>query len=162
VEAASQSCASRPTDRPHQTHRREPPHGRDRRRPFVPVVGDNARVRRLARQLGERVAKSWRFRCSSTPRQRRDPEHQRLPNLREVRTSIQRAIRWSRLRPPTCILRRVTPNRSPAVLVAFNVVSDTRKSPSQKEIAKQIRTSRGGLPGVQASGFIVNGSRRFR
>src|SRR5436189_145881 len=42
-------------------------------------------------------------------------------------------------------------------LVAFNVYLDTQDIAIAKEIAKQIRTSSGGLPGVQASGFIVDG-----
>ena len=42
-------------------------------------------------------------------------------------------------------------------LVAFNVYLDTQDVTIAKEIAKQIRTSGGGLPGVQASGFIVDG-----
>ena len=42
-------------------------------------------------------------------------------------------------------------------LVAFNVYLDTQDVTVAKDIAKQIRTSSGGLPGVQASGFIVDG-----
>jgi glutamate formiminotransferase/formiminotetrahydrofolate cyclodeaminase len=42
-------------------------------------------------------------------------------------------------------------------LVAFNVYLDTQDIAVAKEIAKQIRTSSGGLPAVQASGFIVDG-----
>ena len=42
-------------------------------------------------------------------------------------------------------------------LVAFNVYLDTQEIAVAKEIAKQIRTSSGGLPAVQASGFIVDG-----
>src|SRR5437899_1402079 len=42
-------------------------------------------------------------------------------------------------------------------LVAFNVYLDSQDVTIAKDIAKQIRTSSGGLPGVQASGFIVDG-----
>jgi glutamate formiminotransferase/formiminotetrahydrofolate cyclodeaminase len=42
-------------------------------------------------------------------------------------------------------------------LVAFNVYLDTQEIAVAKDIAKEIRTSGGGLPGVQASGFIVDG-----
>jgi len=42
-------------------------------------------------------------------------------------------------------------------LVAYNVYLNTQEIAVAKEIAKEIRTSSGGLPGVQASGFIVDG-----
>jgi glutamate formiminotransferase / formiminotetrahydrofolate cyclodeaminase len=42
-------------------------------------------------------------------------------------------------------------------LVAYNVYLDTQDVGIAKAIAKQIRTSSGGLPGVQASGFEVGG-----
>src|SRR5256886_17578105 len=42
-------------------------------------------------------------------------------------------------------------------LVAYNVYLDTKDVAIAKEIAKQIRTSSGGLPAVQAGGFEVNG-----
>ena len=42
-------------------------------------------------------------------------------------------------------------------LVAFNVYLETRDVSIAQEIAKQIRTSGGGLPAVQASGFDVDG-----
>jgi glutamate formiminotransferase/formiminotetrahydrofolate cyclodeaminase len=42
-------------------------------------------------------------------------------------------------------------------LVAYNVYLDTPDVAIAKEIAKQIRTSSGGLPAVQASGFQVDG-----
>ena len=41
--------------------------------------------------------------------------------------------------------------------MAYNVYLDTKDVAIAKEIAKQIRTSSGGLPAVQASGFEVNG-----
>src|SRR5205085_902547 len=42
-------------------------------------------------------------------------------------------------------------------LVAFNIYLDTAEVAIAKEIAKRIRTSSGGLPAVQASGFEVGG-----
>src|SRR5260370_21647583 len=42
-------------------------------------------------------------------------------------------------------------------LVAFNIYLDTPDVAIAKEIARQIRTSGGGLPAVQASGFEVEG-----
>src|SRR5207247_2353978 len=42
-------------------------------------------------------------------------------------------------------------------LVAFNIYLDSSDVAIAKEIAKQIRTSSGGLPAVQASGFEVAG-----
>src|SRR5207245_7816381 len=41
--------------------------------------------------------------------------------------------------------------------VAFNIYLDTADVGVAKEIAKRIRTSSGGLPAVQASGFEVGG-----
>jgi glutamate formiminotransferase / formiminotetrahydrofolate cyclodeaminase len=42
-------------------------------------------------------------------------------------------------------------------LVAYNIYLDSPDVALAKQIAKQIRTSNGGLPAVQASGFEVNG-----
>src|SRR5205807_1668446 len=42
-------------------------------------------------------------------------------------------------------------------LVAFNIYLDTSDVTIAKDIAKRIRTSSGGLPAVQASGFEVEG-----
>src|SRR5438034_620527 len=43
-------------------------------------------------------------------------------------------------------------------LVAYNIYLDTTDVGVAKEIAKRIRTSSGGLPAVQASGFLVEGT----
>jgi glutamate formiminotransferase/formiminotetrahydrofolate cyclodeaminase len=87
------------------------------------------------------------------------PEHERLPDIRKGEFE---ALRERTLAPdfgPTKVhpTAGATAIGARPFLVAFNVYLDTQEIAVAKEIAKQIRTSSGGLPGVQASGFIVDG-----
>ncbi|HEY7194476.1 MAG TPA: glutamate formimidoyltransferase [Gemmatimonadales bacterium] len=128
--------------------------------PFVPVSGatmDDCIA--LARQLGERVGKELEIPVFLYARAATRPDRVLLP---EVRKGEFEGMRGRTLEPdfgPT----RVHPTAGATAigarpfLVAFNVYLDTQDIAIAKEIAKQIRTSSGGLPGVQASGFIVDG-----
>ncbi len=128
--------------------------------PFVPVVGSTMQeCADLARQLGERVGKELAIPVFLYAKAATRPEHQRLPDIRKGEFE---ALRERTLAPdfgPTQVhpTAGVTAIGARPFLVAFNVYLDTQEIAVAKEIAKQIRTSSGGLPGVQASGFIVDG-----
>src|SRR5436190_3377012 len=128
--------------------------------PFVPVSGttmDDCIA--LARTLGERVGKELEIPVFLYARAATRPDRVLLP---EVRKGEFEAMRERTLEPdfgpskvhPTA---GATAIGARPFLVAFNVYLNTQEIAVAKEIAKQIRTSSGGLPGVQASGFIVDG-----
>ena len=128
--------------------------------PFVPVSGvtmDDCVA--LARQLGERVGKELRIPVFLYAKAATRPERERLPDIRKGEfEGMQNRDLDPDFGPP-----RVHPTAGATAigarsfLVAFNVYLNTQEIAIAKEIAKQIRTSSGGLPGVQASGFIVDG-----
>ncbi|PYO92575.1 MAG: glutamate formimidoyltransferase [Gemmatimonadetes bacterium] len=128
--------------------------------PFVPVSGttmDDCIA--LARTLGERVGKELEIPVFLYARAATRPDRVLLP---EVRKGEFEGLRGRTL-DPDFGPPRVHPTAGATAigarpfLVAFNVYLDTQDIAIAKEIAKQIRTSSGGLPGVQASGFIVDG-----
>src|SRR5262245_41717805 len=128
--------------------------------PFVPVEGvtmDDCVA--LARQLGERVGKELEIPVFLYARAATRPERVLLPEVRKGEFEGMRG----RMLDPDFGPNRVHPTAGATAigarpfLVAFNVYLDTQDITIAKEIAKQIRTSSGGLPGVQASGFIVDG-----
>ncbi len=128
--------------------------------PFVPIDGVTMEdCVALARQLGERVGTELGIPVFLYARAATRPDRVLLP---EVRKGEFEGMRGRMLEPD------FGPNRVHATagataigarpfLVAYNVYLDTQDVTVAKEIAKQIRTSSGGLPGVQASGFIVDG-----
>jgi glutamate formiminotransferase/formiminotetrahydrofolate cyclodeaminase len=128
--------------------------------PFIPVrditmhdcVG-------LARQLGERVGKELGIPVFLYARAAQRPERVLLPDVRKGEFEGLR----DRVLEPDFGPTRVHPTAGATAmgarpfLVAYNVYLDTRDVSIAKDIAKQIRTSSGGLPAVQASGFEVGG-----
>ena len=128
--------------------------------PFVPITGITMQeCAGLARQLGERVGKKLKIPVFLYAKAATRPEHERLPDIRKGEFE---ALRERTLAPdfgPTKVhpTAGATAIGARPFLVAFNVYLDTQEIAVAKEIAKQIRTSSGGLPGVQASGFIVDG-----
>ena len=128
--------------------------------PFVPVTGVTMEeCVQLARQLGERVAKELQIPVFLYAKAATRVERERLPDIRKGEFEGLRG----RTLEPDFGPPRVHPTAGATAigarpfLVAFNVYLDTQEIAVAKEIAKQIRTSSGGLPGVQASGFIVDG-----
>jgi len=128
--------------------------------PFVPITGITMQeCAGLARQLGERVGQELKIPVFLYAKAATRPEHERLPDIRKGEFE---ALRERTLAPdfgPTKVhpTAGATAIGARPFLVAFNVYLDTQEIAVAKEIAKQIRTSSGGLPGVQASGFIVDG-----
>ncbi|HKC38952.1 MAG TPA: glutamate formimidoyltransferase [Gemmatimonadales bacterium] len=128
--------------------------------PFVPVTGVTMEeCVQLARQLGERVATELQIPVFLYAKAATRVERERLPDIRKGEFEGLRG----RTLEPDFGPPRVHPTAGATAigarpfLVAFNVYLDTQEIAVAKEIAKQIRTSSGGLPGVQASGFIVDG-----
>jgi glutamate formiminotransferase/formiminotetrahydrofolate cyclodeaminase len=128
--------------------------------PFVPLAGITMdECVALAKRLGERVANELQIPVFLYARAATRPDRVLLP---EVRKGEFEGMRGRRLEPdfgpdrvhPTA---GATAIGARPFLVAFNVYLDTQEIAVAKAIAKQIRTSSGGLPGVQASGFIVDG-----
>src|SRR5881296_3134982 len=128
--------------------------------PFVPVAGvtmDDCVA--LARRLGERVGKELEIPVFLYARAATRSDRVLLPDVRKGEFEGMRG----RMLEPDFGPNRVHPTAGATAigarpfLVAFNVYLDTQDVTIAKEIAKQIRTSSGGLPAVQASGFIVDG-----
>ena len=128
--------------------------------PFVPVAGvtmDDCVA--LARRLGERVGKELEIPVFLYARAATRSDRVLLPDVRKGEFEGMRG----RMLEPDFGPNRVHPTAGVTAigarpfLVAYNVYLDTQDVTIAKEIAKQIRTSSGGLPAVQASGFIVDG-----
>ncbi len=128
--------------------------------PFVPVAGVTMEeCVALARRLGEQAAKELGIPVFLYARAAARPDRVLLPEVRKGEFEGMRG----RILDPDFGPNRVHPTAGATAigarpfLVAFNVYLDTTDVSVAKEIAKQIRTSSGGLPGVQASGFAVDG-----
>ncbi len=128
--------------------------------PFVPVDGVTMEdCVALARRLGERAGQELEIPVFLYARASTRPDRVLLPDVRKGEFEGMRG----RMLDPDFGPNRVHPTAGATAigarpfLVAFNVYLDTQDITVAKDIAKQIRTSSGGLPGVQASGFIVDG-----
>lgn len=128
--------------------------------PFVPVAGVTMEeCVALARRLGEQAAKELEIPVFLYARAAARPDRVLLPDVRKGEFEGMRGRKLD----PDFGPDRVHPTAGATAigarpfLVAFNVYLDTQDITIAKSIAKEIRTSSGGLPGVQASGFIVDG-----
>lgn len=128
--------------------------------PFVPVEDvtmDDCVA--LARRLGEHAATELGIPVFLYARAAARSDRVLLPDVRKGEFEGMRG----RELDPDFGPNRVHPTAGATAigarpfLVAFNVYLDTQEVGIAKAIAKEIRTSSGGLPGVQASGFIVDG-----
>src|SRR2546422_384389 len=133
--------------------------------PFVPVrdvTMDDCIA--LARRLGERVAAELEIPVYLYARAATRPERERLPEIRKGEfEGLRDRIGRDPAADPDFGPRRIHPTAGATAigarpfLVAFNIYLDSSDVAIAKAIAKQIRTSSGGLPAVQASGFEVAG-----
>jgi glutamate formiminotransferase/formiminotetrahydrofolate cyclodeaminase len=128
--------------------------------PFVPVRDVTMEeCIALARGLGERVGRDLQIPVFLYARAATRPERERLPDIRKGEFEGFK----DRVLEPDFGPTKVHPTAGATAigarpfLVAYNVYLNTQEIAVAKEIAKEIRTSSGGLPGVQASGFIVDG-----
>ncbi len=133
--------------------------------PFIPVrdvTMDDCVA--LARRLGERVGRELEIPVYLYARAAARPERERLPDVRKGEfEGLRERIGTDPAADPDFGPRRIHPTAGATAigarpfLVAFNIYLATSDVAAAKEIAKQIRTSSGGLPAVQASGFDVGG-----
>lgn len=133
--------------------------------PFVPVAGVTMdECVALARQLGERVGRELGIPVFLYAKAAARPERERLPDIRKGEfEGLRERIGKDAGADPDFGPKRIHPTAGATAigarpfLVAYNIYLDTADVGIAKDIAKQIRTSSGGLPAVQASGFEVDG-----
>jgi glutamate formiminotransferase/formiminotetrahydrofolate cyclodeaminase len=133
--------------------------------PFVPVrdvTMDDCIA--LARRLAERAAAELQIPIFFYAAAATRPERERLPDIRKGEfEGLRERIGTDPATDPDVGPRRIHPTAGATAigarpfLVAFNIYLDTSDVTIAKDIAKRIRTSGGGLPAVQASGFEVAG-----
>src|SRR5437764_7009503 len=133
--------------------------------PFIPVRDVTMdQCVSLARRLGERAAAELRLPIYLYAKAALRPDRERLPDIRKGEfEGLRERIGTDPAADPDFGPRRIHPTAgAPAAgarpfLVAVNLYLDPPDVAGAKEIAKRIRTSSGGLPAVQASGFDVGG-----
>ncbi|MGE5744857.1 MAG: glutamate formimidoyltransferase [Gemmatimonadota bacterium] len=133
--------------------------------PFVPVrdiTMDECVA--LARDLGARVGRELDIPVFLYARAATRAERERLPDIRKGEfEGLRDRIGSDPAADPDFGPKRIHPTAGASAigarpfLVAYNIYLDSPDVVLAKEIAKQIRTSSGGLPAVQASGFEVGG-----
>ncbi|HYL21977.1 MAG TPA: glutamate formimidoyltransferase [Gemmatimonadales bacterium] len=133
--------------------------------PFVPVrdtTMDDCVA--LARRLGERAAAELSVPIYLYARAATRPERERLPDVRKGEfEGLKERIGKHPAADPDFGPKHIHPTAGATAvgarpfLVAFNIYLDSSDVSIAKDIAKKIRTSSGGLPAVQASGFEVAG-----
>src|SRR5881227_2256620 len=133
--------------------------------PFIPVRDVTMdQCVALARRCGERAAGELRIPIYLYARAAVRPERERLPDIRKGEfEGLRERIGTDPAADPDLGPNRIHPTAGATAigarpfLVAFNIYLDTSDVTIAKQIAQQIRTSSGGLPAVQASGFLVGG-----
>src|SRR6058998_262995 len=133
--------------------------------PFVPVrdaTMDDCVA--LARRLAQRAAAELLIPIYLYAQAATRPERGRLPDIRKGEfEALRDRIGKDPAADPDFGPRRIHPTAGATAigarpfLVAFNIYLDTSDVTIAKDVAKRIRSSSGGLPAVQASGFEVEG-----
>src|SRR5881296_4665559 len=133
--------------------------------PFVPVrdvTMDDCVA--LARRLAERAAAELQVPIYLYAKAATRPERERLPDIRKGEfEGLRERLGKDPAADPDFGPTRIHPTAGATAigarpfLVAFNIYLDTSDVDIAKDVAKRIRTSSGGLPAVQASGFAVGG-----
>ena len=133
--------------------------------PFVPVRDATMHdCVLLARRLAERAAGELQIPIYLYAKAATRPERERLPDVRKGEfEGLRERIGKDPVADPDFGPKRIHPTAGATAigarpfLVAFNIYLDTSDVALAKDIARRIRTSSGGLPAVQASGFDVAG-----
>jgi glutamate formiminotransferase / formiminotetrahydrofolate cyclodeaminase len=133
--------------------------------PFIPVRDVTMQdCVALAKQLAERVGRELEIPVFLYANAATRPERERLPDVRKGQfEGLRDRIGTDPAADPDFGPKRIHPTAGCTAigarpfLVAFNIYLDTGDVVVAKDIAKKIRTSSGGLPAVQASGFEVEG-----
>lgn len=131
--------------------------------PLVPIAGITlAECVALAHRLGARIGQELGLPVYLYAAAATRPERTRLPDIRrgefeELLTTIDQPARTPDYGPPTVGPAGAVVVGARPFLVAYNLYLQTPEVEIAKAIAKQIRESSGGLPAVQAKGFLVEG-----
>src|SRR5713226_2438418 len=133
--------------------------------PFIPVRDISMEeCVALARALAERVGRELEIPVYLYAKAAARPERERLPDIRKGEfEGLRERIGKDPAADPDYGPRRIHPTAGATAigarpfLVAYNIYLATGDVAIAKEIAKTVRTSSGGLPAVQASGFDVGG-----
>ena len=133
--------------------------------PFVPVRDITmADCIALAKELGSRVGEKLGIPVFLYAQAATRPERERLPDVRKGQfEGLRDRIGTDPAADPDFGPKRIHPTAGCTAigarpfLVAYNIYLDTADVQIAKDIAKLVRTSSGGLPAVQASGFDVGG-----
>src|SRR5437762_13893308 len=134
--------------------------------PFIPVRDVTMdQCVSLARRLGERAAAELRLPIYLYAKAALRPDRERLPDIRKGEfEGLRERIGADPAADPDFGPRPIHPTAGATAigarpfLVAYNIYLDTTDVGVAKEIAKRVRSSSGGLPAVQASGFAVDGT----
>src|SRR5690242_4973218 len=133
--------------------------------PFIPIAGVTMdECVALAAQLAERVGKELAIPVFLYARAARRPERESLPAIRKGEfEGLRDAIGKDPAKAPDFGPAQIhktagaTAIGARPFLVAYNIYLDSPDVTLAERIAKEIRTSSGGLPALQAKGFDVNG-----
>lgn len=133
--------------------------------PFVPVMGVTMdECVALAKALGERVARELKIPVFLYARAAMRPERESLPRIRKGQfEALKEQIGTDPEKQPDFGPNRIHPTAGCTAigarpfLVAYNIYLDSSDVAAADAIAREIRSSSGGLPAVQAKGFEVDG-----
>lgn len=133
--------------------------------PFVPVSGVSMEdCVELAKKLGERVGRELEIPVYLYARAATRPERESLPKIRKGGfEALREQIGRDPDKDPDFGPKRIHPTAGCTAigarpfLVAYNIYLDSGDVEAAEAIAKEIRTSSGGLPALQAKGFEVGG-----
>ncbi len=130
--------------------------------PFVPLAGATmAECVAIAHRVGESVAVRHQVPVFYYARAATRPERVRLPDIRRPEYEGLAAF-LETTHVPDAGPRTLNPGAGAIVigarppLIAFNIELDTTDLGLAQRIAKEIRESSGGLPAVQAKGFMLS------
>ena len=130
--------------------------------PFVPLAGVTMdECVEIARRVGETVAATHNVPVFFYAKAATRPERVRLPDIRKPEYEGLAAF-LETTHVPDVGPRTLHPSAGAIVigarppLIAFNIELDTTDLKLAQRIAKEIRESSGGLPAVQAKGFMLS------
>ena len=129
--------------------------------PFVPLAGVTMdECVEIARRFGYEVAERHHIPVYFYAKAARQPERVRLPDIRKPQYEGLAAL-LDTTHVPDAGPRKLHPTGGAIVvgarpfLIAFNIELDTADLKLAQRIAKEIRESSGGLPAIQAKGFML-------
>lgn len=130
--------------------------------PFIPLrETDMTECVRLAERVGERIARENEIPVYLYGRAARTPAHVRLADIRrggyaKLKEEISRVPeRFPDFGPRVLGPAGGTSIGAREILIAFNIFLDSDNLTAARQIARAVRESSGGIPGVQAIGLEV-------